>query len=438
MESQPDPPPPARSTPVSPARTEDGAPAAQVSLRRIAPSAFGPTLVFEIGQGAAAPVVALAARDLGASVGTAGLVVVLLGVGRIAGTLPAGVLAARFGERRAMLGAALVAAAAVAGCALAGRVGLLAVCVAVYGMCEATFALARQSYLTEVVPARLRARAMSTLGGVARIGVFLGPFAGALVLAGGDVRSAFWVSLAASLAAAVVVLVVRPLPPPATPTPAGDAAEPGAGGGDGDGGGGGAGSEPTLRSVLWSYRRVLATLGVAVVMVGAVRASRQAVLPLWADQMQVDAATVSVVFGVSAAVDMLLFYPAGYLMDRFGRLAVGVPSMLLLGAGHALLPLTDSLTGLAVVAMLLGFGNGMGSGLLMTIGADVSPRRGRAAFLSAWRLCADSGNALGPLLVSAAAAAGSLTAGVLGMAGVGLVAAGALAVSLRRVRLRAP
>ena len=85
------------------------------------------------------------------------------------------------------------------------------------------------------------------------------------------------------------------------------------------------------------HRQVLLTLGIAVLMVGAVRGSRQTVLPLWSEHLGLSPATTSIVFGISGAADMLLFYPAGLLMDRRGRLWTAVPSMLVLGVGFALL-----------------------------------------------------------------------------------------------------
>jgi hypothetical protein len=45
------------------------------SLRSIAVPAFGPALLFSMGEGAILPVVALSARDLGASVAVAALLV---------------------------------------------------------------------------------------------------------------------------------------------------------------------------------------------------------------------------------------------------------------------------------------------------------------------------------------------------------------------------
>src|SRR5882724_10843093 len=96
-----------------------------VSLRSIAPAAFLPTLVFEIGQGAITPIIALSGRDLGASVGAAGLLLALLGIGQVLGDIPAGALAARIGDRRAMIVAAGLAIVTLLGCALTRQVVLL-------------------------------------------------------------------------------------------------------------------------------------------------------------------------------------------------------------------------------------------------------------------------------------------------------------------------
>jgi len=71
----------------------------------------------------------------------------------------------------------------------------------------------------------------------------------------------------------------------------------------------------------------------------------------------------------------------------------------------------------------MGLGNGIGSGIVMTLGADASPDVGRAQFLGAWRLCADAGNAAGPLTVSAVTAAVALGPAILVMGGVSLVGA---------------
>ena len=158
------------------------------SLWRIAVPAFGPTVLNAVGQGAVLPVVALSALDLGASVGFAAFLVGVLGIGQFAGSLPAGALVVRIGERRALLVAALVSVLAWTGAIFVRTPWLLGLTLLVAGLAGAVFSLARQSYVTEVVPVELRARALSTLGGVSRIGLFIGPFLGASPAISGDSR----------------------------------------------------------------------------------------------------------------------------------------------------------------------------------------------------------------------------------------------------------
>jgi hypothetical protein len=56
----------------------------------------------------------------------------------------------------------------------------------------------------------------------------------------------------------------------------------------------------------------------------------------------------------------------------------------------------------------MGVGNGLGSGIVQTLGADASPVAGRAQFLSLWRFLSLVGQNGAPLLVSAVTALAGL------------------------------
>src|SRR5690625_3402313 len=150
--------------------------------------------------------------SLGATIALAGLLTALLPIGKILADIPAGAIAARIGDRRTMILASGVAVAAAIFAALAGTVAAFAVAVLVLGMTDAVYQLARQSYLTGVVHPLRRARAMSTLGGVHRVGIFIGPFAAAALAPWFGASGGFWVAAVAATASASAVLLTPALP----------------------------------------------------------------------------------------------------------------------------------------------------------------------------------------------------------------------------------
>jgi MFS family permease len=97
--------------------------------------------------------------------------------------------------------------------------------------------------------------------------------------------------------------------------------------------------------------------------------------------------------------------------------------MLLYVLGLAALPFATGFYSLAAVAMLLGLANGLGTGVVMILGADLARRSGEAGqFLGLWRVIGDFGTSIAPLLTgvlvnTASLAAASLMAAGLGLAG---------------------
>ncbi|HTW13174.1 MAG TPA: MFS transporter, partial [Solirubrobacteraceae bacterium] len=146
----------------------------------------------------------------------------------------------------------------------------------------------------------------------------------------------------------------------------------------------------------------------------------------WAHHIGLSATTGSIIYGVAGAIDALTFYPAGKVMDRYGRRWVAIPCVLIMSISFVLMPLTHGAGTLIMVAMLMGFGNGIGSGIVMTLAADSSPAVGRLTFLGVWRELGDAGAGIGPLILSAVTAMAGLGIGLVASGGVGFLAAAAL------------
>jgi MFS family permease len=411
-------------------------------------SGFLPAALFAIGEGAIIPIIPIAADSLGASLAFAGFVAALILVGELIGDVPSGVVVGRIGERNAMMGAAVVSVVGLLVCVVAPNAWVLALGVFLVGVSTAVFALARHAYMTTAIPLRIRARALSSLGGVFRFGYFVGPFVSAgVVHLTGTTQSAFWIHVVCCLAAAVVLLVLRD---PATgvrglrlPSRAsGPEHAP-----DGTGRTGAPEPHPDepptdtgaqfvereahgLFRTIRENRAVLARLGSGAALIGALRAGRQVILPLWAVSVGLDDASAALVIGIAGAVDFALFYTSGQIMDRWGRLASALPCMLGLAVSYFLLAWSghlDARVGWFVgIAIGMSLANGVGSGILMTLGADLAPRGNPAPFLGAWRFTGDFGSAAAPLVISGVTAVASLAlaSGVMGV--LGLVGAGVL------------
>jgi MFS family permease len=399
------------------------------SFRSVALAAFLPTLLFSIGEGAIIPIIPIAAGNLGASLAMAGLIASMVMLGELVGDIPSGWVVSRFGERTSMIGAAVVAIAGVVVCLLAPNYWVLLVGIFLVGIATAVFALARHAFMTSYVPARYRARALSTLGGVFRAGWFVGPLIASLVIAAtGSTQSVFWIFIISCLGSVIVLLA---LPDPEKmfgPSPR-TADESGALLTEGE-------EEAEQRThglfrTIWSFREVLLRMGGGVSLVSAVRSARTVLMPLWAVSIGLGESNTALIIGIAGAVDFALFYASGQIMDRFGRLWSAIPSMIGLGIGFVVLAFSHDLDARVAwyigVSIFLSVANGIGSGIIMTLGADLAPAEKPAAFLGAWRFSSDAGQAAAPLVVSLLTAVVSISfasgvMGVLGLAGAALLA----------------
>jgi MFS family permease len=370
---------------------------------------FVPAAAFGLAQGAAIPVVAFSARSLGASLVLASVVVALFGIGQVAGAVPAGRAVRRLGERRAVVAGSLFGAVGAGLCLAAWTVPVLALGVLLTGIAAAVWGLARHAYVAYSVPPTVRARALAAMATSNRIGLFAGPLLGAAVVRFTGPRGAFAIELAGILLAAALMARLPDLEH--------DVRIIGTRG-------------PSFVTTIRRHRRVLGTLGVAVLFTGAARGTRNVTVPVWAAHIGLGAATTSLIVGIAAGLEMLVAYPGGRLMDLRGRRFVAVPCLLLLGLGQLLLPATIGPATLTATALVMGVGSGLSTGLVMTLGADVAPAQDRAEFLAAWRLCHDSGLAAGPALVSAIGALGSLGAGI---SAIGVLALGGAVIYARAV-----
>ncbi len=367
---------------------------------------YAPSLLMAVSQEATMILLPLYVLEQGGSLALAALLVGLRGIGLLLFDLPAGALAARFGDKPILMFGLVAMLAGLLLLAAAPALWVFFPAALLLGAGHAAWVLGRQSYITQVCRSNEVGRAITGMAGLQRVGAFLGPAAGGLVAAWAGYPAAFLAgALCAAAAAGFVVRYAR------------------AGHDDVSDGQHRGSMIAGITAIMREHRRVLATAGIAALALQLMRATRQLLVPLFGQAIGLDPAAIGVLYSLSAAIDMSLFYPVGVLVDRRGRKWSAVPSMLLFVLGLALLPLADSYLKLVAAVLLLGLANGLGTGVVMVIGSDLAMASGRRGqFLGVWRLIGDVGMSAAPLLtgalvqISGLALASGVTAGI-GLAG---------------------
>ena len=385
----------------------------RVVLRRLLLPIMLPTLLYATGAAAIIPVVPLVGLRLGLSVPQVALLSTAVGVVTMLGPVPTGQLMSRIGERLGLILGGGLAIIALLGCLWSAAqpersspgpaTGVFVASLLVLGLGDLTWDLGRQTYLADHVPHQARARVMTTFGGVLRVGRVIGPALGALVLSLTNIETVFVIHLvAAGLSILAVIVFV-------TPKLRGTDAPP---------------SE--LIAPTAAERRTLlkpfVLIGSSITVLAAVRTNRDLLIPLLGHHFGYSPQIISLVFAISAVVEIALVVPAGSIMQRYGRLAVLLPCLFGAGLAFVLSPLAATVAGFVTVGVVLAVGNGLGAGINKTLSADLTPAHNRAAWMGWWNSMVGAGALIGPGLVALITAATSVVGagvatGVLALAG---------------------
>lgn len=376
---------------------------------------YVPSIIWATSYGALTAVMVLAALKVGFSPTFASLVAGLSGlVGVLTGPW-IGRQTSRFGDRSAFMAGTVSAVGslllALVALGFPGRLwaqGLYLLAMLILSVSNNIWSLARQSYIAESVPMRWRARALSMMGGMQRLGQVIGPAVGSAAIAWWSYPGSFWAQIVLAVVAMGFVVAFT-LP---TPTQLAETSESG----------GTTSSAISAPKRDRADRRSTITLAVAVIALTIVRANRNVIVPLWGSQLGIAPHAINLTFAAGAVMDAAVFYPSGRLSDRFGRRASLIPTLAIMGLGFLGMGLWRSVTGFVVCACIIGLGNGFGAGIVMTMGADLSPDVDRSTFLGMWQSIQQAGMTAGPFIVSGMVAGFGVGASVWVTGGVSLAA----------------
>jgi MFS family permease len=288
------------------------------------------------------------------------------------------------------------------------------------GIGTALWSLSRHAFIAEAVDPRQRGRAISVFGGINRIGMFGGPALGGVIASVFSLTTAFFVAGALGAAAFVISLIyikdTRVVVHTARHLRWG-----------------------LVRKMMRTNWRDVSAASVAQIFAQLIRSGRQTIIPFYGlAVLGLSEAEVGFIQSASSVTDMFLFIPVGYMMDRYGRKVAAVPSFVVMAIGMVLIPFTGSYLTLMAASILIGIGNGLGSGTMMTLGADFAPPGATGEFLGLWRLIGDSGRAGGPISVGALTDALGFAYTAYVLAALGLGASAILGLMVHETRVKDP
>ena len=375
-----------------------------------------PAVAIGLGTGMATPVLPLFAKSFDVSVGVAALVFVATMAGGFAASLPAGYAIDRFGRRKVLLAGPVIAAGAAFLVATSDSFTQLLIYRFIGGWGQQMWTVSRLTVIADTGSDRSRARQITSMFGIQRVGMLSGPLAGGLLAAAFGLRVPFVVQGVVTLLAVIPsFFVVRETAPghSAAAGPRADAAPEQ--------------QEYSWRSLL---RPPIPALFSAQYLATTARGATLGggVLFLFAAYAYDSGpAELGILSSAMAVVGIPITLAAGYLMDRFGRMVTIVPGQALMGAGMVFLGVV-AIAPLSFTAFVIGFVwvhvvNSMLSGSMQVLGSDVAPVHARGRFFGAGRMVSQAGFMSAPLSFAVLTGVSGFGAAFFFLAGAGGVSA---------------
>ncbi len=370
------------------------------SLSSLIVPIYFPGFLCFLAEGLTKSFIVLYALEIGAGNALAGVIAALPTLGTIFFDLPAGRLTEKFNRKTVFIISSLAMGLTFILTGLSHTVVLLIPVLMLYGATRASWQIAQISIIRTLVKENARGRALSNVGGLIRIGSFLGPIAAGFIAAHFGISSLFLLAgLLVILSSIYLMLQI----PGIEKTEA-------------------SGERRNVVAALLRYRHILLTAGLGILVLGVLRSARPVLLPLYGEHLGLSLEQIGIIMGIGGLADTLFFYPAGHIYDRFGIHRGAILCITVFSAGLILIPLSGGFISLLAVAALIGVGNGFGSGINMVYSAVLAPENEVGEFMGVWRLFTDAGVFAGPLAAGLITVAAGFTAapviiGVIGLSG---------------------
>ena len=341
--------------------------------------------VNQLGFGIVVPVTPIYARTFGVSETAVGLVVAIYGLGRFLFNLPAGQAADRFGRKPVIFAGTMVTCLGSVLCGLAPDFPQLLAYRFVGGVGAAIVITGVQVVVADVSTRETRGRMMATYMGFFTFAVGVGPSVGGLIASLAGPRAPFFAFAVLATLAGMVALFVLPETKAARPVPSAEASV-----------------APPVRG---NARQLLTNVGfMTISLVTFVQFFNRtgaifAVVPLMGvERLGLDAATIGFALTAASLCNIALVGVTGQLVDRLGRKPVIVPGCLIAAVAFGGFAVSGGYPLFVLSAILWGISGAFIAGSA-AYAADQAPPGANGVTMGVYRMLADLGYVVGPVML---------------------------------------
>lgn len=339
----------------------------------------------QLGFGSMVPALPLYAKSFGVSASAIGMAIAIYGLARFMLALPAGQLSDRLGRRPTLALGGLVSAIGNLWCAEAGGFAEFIVARFVAGAGAGLILTTGQVVLADITTPERRGRMLAIYQGVFIFAVGIGPFPGGLLADHFGLEAPFRsygiASLVATAVAWFAVGETRQL------SQAQQAAS-------------GAAPLSFFHQMRVLSRQIGFVLASTIALMNAVARTGGvfAIIPLIGSlRLGLSVAEIGVALAIGSVMGLIVTYPAGMLVDHFGRKAVIVPVTVVSGLALLIFCFAPDYPWFLAACIVWSVALSVGGSAPAAYAADSAPPGMNAAAMSTFRMVGDAGYVVGPI-----------------------------------------
>jgi MFS family permease len=357
--------------------------------------------VNQLGFGSIIPALALYARSFDVTQSAIGLAIAIYGLARFLVAVPAGQLADRLGRRNTLAIGGVVSAFGNVLCALAPSYPAFVGARFVAGAGAALVLTTGLIVIADISTPSNRGRMMSAYQGAFIFAVGIGPLPGGLLATHWGLAAPFLAYAVASLVASTVAWLAIP------ETRAVRVDEP-------------ASADVPYRAqlrLLTAHRGFMLVSCLALVNAVARTGALFNIVPILArDRLALHPDRIGLGLALASVVGLVVAYPTGIVVDRYGRKIIIVPATILSGLSLVLFLLAPTYAWFLAACATWSIAMGISGAAPAAYAADTAPPGMNAAALSSYRMLADLGYVVGPIALGLAADLAGIDAALAGTA----------------------